>query len=284
MKGRLMSNIFYRLGSTATAGYSTANRHLFADKEYSDYGGESHHDFGARHLASSAIPRFTTMYPLCEKRPDEGPYIYAAANPVMNIDPDGRDTYSVDSVGYITKLADDKEFDKIITNKDGKTEEIWRGKHGTIQQAYFRYEVKGENKKYVGEYFIVDNDNDGLDIFESLAEHYSGDNKHVEWSIIQTSDDDLEQFNYIMTSHLEGRERMGPRKFVDFIKNTKIRSYYHSHPSNTPYPSGIGDITGDIGFAKYIKKRVRYQINTKIYLPGTHTYINYDKDSKKSDF
>ena len=95
----------------STAGYSTANRLLFADKEYSDYGGESHHDFGTRHLASSVIPRFTTMDPLCEKRPDESPYIFAAANPVMNIDPTGLEWYyykdllydSVDDIKEVVK-------------------------------------------------------------------------------------------------------------------------------------------------------------------------------------
>ena len=97
----------------STAGYSTANRLLFADKEYSDYGGESHHDFGARHLASSAIPRFTTMDPLCEKRPDESPYIFAAANPVMFTDPTGC-IVEGDTTGlfkdYQVKLQSDYDF------------------------------------------------------------------------------------------------------------------------------------------------------------------------------
>ena len=292
--GKTQSTTYYPYGEphrrpASSPGRSSDNRYLFGDKEYTDYYHESQLDFGARHLASSAIPRFTTMDPLCEKRPDESPYIFAAANPVMNIDPDGRKTYAVDSVGYITKITDDKEFDKIVTTKDGKTEEIWRGKHGTIQQAYFRYEVKGENKKYVGEYFIVDNDNDGLDIFESLAEHYSGDNKHVEWSIIQTSDDDLEQFNYIMTSHLESREIMLKKKFKDFVGNKKIRNVYHCHPKNTPRPSGLPQNPQmkkrkDIQVADWMIKKARYDINFKIYLPGLLHYITYTPNSVINDF
>ena len=292
--GKTQSTTYYPYGEphrrpASSPGRNSDNRYLFGDKEYTDYDGESQLDFGARHLAPSVIPRFTTMDPLCEERPDESPYIFAAANPVMNIDPDGRKTYAVDSVGYITKITDDKEFDKIVTTKDGKTEEIWRGKHGTIQQAYFRYEVKGENKKYVGEYFIVDNDNDGLDIFESLAEHYSGDNKHVEWSIIQTSDDDLEQFNYIMTSHLESREIMLKKKFKDFVGNKKIRNVYHCHPKNTPRPSGLPQNPQmkkrkDIQVADWMIKKARYDINFKIYLPGLLHYITYTPNSVINDF
>ncbi len=292
--GKTQSTTYYPYGEphrrpASSPGRSSDNRYLFGDKEYTDYYHESQLDFGARHLAPSVIPHFITMDPLCEERAGESPYIFAAANPVMNIDPDGRKTYTVDSVGYITKLTDDKEFDKIITNKDGKTEEIWRGKHGTIQQAYFRYEGKGENKKYVGEYFIVDNDNDGLDIFESLAEYYSGDNKHVEWSIIQTSDDDLEQFNYIMTSHLESREIMLKKKFKDFVGNKKIRNVYHCHPKNTPRPSGLPQNPQmkkrkDIQVADWMIKKARYDINFKIYLPGLLHYITYTPNSVINDF
>ena len=92
-------------------GRNSVNRYLFGDKEYTDYYTESQLDFGARHLASSVIPRFTTMDPLCEKRPDESPYIFAAANPVMKIDPTGLEWYyykdllydSVDDIKEVVK-------------------------------------------------------------------------------------------------------------------------------------------------------------------------------------
>ena len=114
--GKTQSTTYYPYGEphrrpASSPGRSSDNRYLFGDKEYTDYYHESQLDFGARHLASSAIPRFTTMDPLCEKRPDESPYIFAAANPVMKIDPTGLEWYyykdllydSVDDIKEVVK-------------------------------------------------------------------------------------------------------------------------------------------------------------------------------------
>lgn len=116
-----------------------------------------------------------------------------------------------------------------------------------------------------------------------ISEHYSGDNKHIEWGIFQTGEGIL-QFNYITTSHQRERESMGRRKRSDILKFFKIRNRYHSHPNNTPIPSGILDGKGDIGFARSSYKLAGYDFEFKIYLPGYHTYISYDKNSKAKDF
>ena len=92
--GKTQSTTYYPYGEphrrpASSPGRSSDNRYLFGDKEYTDYDGESQLDFGARHLAPSVIPHFTTMDPLCEERAGESPYIFAAANPVMFTDPTG---------------------------------------------------------------------------------------------------------------------------------------------------------------------------------------------------
>ena len=95
--GRTQSTSYYPYGEphrrpASSPGHSSDNRYLFGDKEYTDYGGESHHDFGARHLASSVIPHFITMDPHCENTPEQSPYVYCGGNPVMAIDPTGCDS------------------------------------------------------------------------------------------------------------------------------------------------------------------------------------------------
>ena len=50
------------------------------------------YDYGARYY-EPVLSRFTTMDPLAEKYYSISPYAYCAGNPVMFVDPDGRDWY-----------------------------------------------------------------------------------------------------------------------------------------------------------------------------------------------
>ncbi len=271
--------------TASTPGYSTANRYLFGDKEYTDYDGESQLDFGARHLAPSVIPRFTTMDPLCEERPDESPYIFAAANPVMNIDPDGRKTYAVDSVGYITKLTDDKEFDTIIIKKSDGSEAMWKGDYGTIKDAYhLRYTA---SRKNICDYFEIKGDKKGKEIFEFLAENFSAKFSPIEWGLYQTGKSDKDGINYVGNGYSPETNPFDPNLFNYVLKpdKIKIRNHYHSHPDNVPYPSKSEKGTkGDIPFAKQLSRISQRKINYKIYLPDDRKYITYGPHSLQCEF
>jgi len=71
---------------------------------------------------------------------------------------------------------------------------------------------------------------------------------------------------------------------------TQIRGDDHSHPGNTPYPSGTekGASKGDIPHAKTISSDMKNQgYNTpdfRIYLPDSKSYINYNGNSKRTDY
>ena len=271
--GKTQSTTYYPYGEphrrpVSDPGRNSVNRYLFGDKEYTDYYTESQLDFGARYLAPSVIPHFTTMDPLCEVRPDESPYIYAAANPVMNIDPDGRDTYSVDSIGYITKLADDKEFDTVILQIGKSSKTIWQSECGNIIAIH---DLKDKNNNNVGACFVVKNDNDGVNLFEALSDEFT--NKHpMEWSILQTGQNSYGR-NYVSTSRMPSTETSGDKILNILLKNTKkitIRSQYHNHPNNIINPS-----PDDLKLAQTWLEKTGSNIIFKIYLPSTHSYIEY---------
>ncbi|MDD3404761.1 MAG: matrixin family metalloprotease, partial [Paludibacteraceae bacterium] len=59
-------------------------------KEFIEMHGYDEYDYGWRGLYP-AIGRFTTIDPLAEKYYDVSPYAYCANNPIMLVDPDGRD-------------------------------------------------------------------------------------------------------------------------------------------------------------------------------------------------
>ena len=59
------------------------------------------YDYHARQY-DAALGQFTTMDPLCEKYYHINPYMYCAGNPVMYVDPDGRDWYQNNTTQYYT--------------------------------------------------------------------------------------------------------------------------------------------------------------------------------------
>jgi RHS repeat-associated protein len=67
---------------------SAALPYRYNGKELEAMNGLNQYDYGARRR-ETGIPVWTTMDPLCEKRPWESPYCYTGNNPVNRIDPNG---------------------------------------------------------------------------------------------------------------------------------------------------------------------------------------------------
>ena len=63
----------------------------FTGKELDNQNGLNMYDFGARWFDVAGVPMWTSVDPLAEKYYNISPYVYCNNNPVMFIDPDGRD-------------------------------------------------------------------------------------------------------------------------------------------------------------------------------------------------
>ncbi|MDE6337539.1 MAG: hypothetical protein K2L34_13315, partial [Muribaculaceae bacterium] len=89
------------------------NRYLFGDKERLPENGINEYDFAARQCVASQM-RFTAPDPLAEERPGLSPYIYCNSNPIMLIDPSGKQSISptgnttnlLNTSGYPNELID----------------------------------------------------------------------------------------------------------------------------------------------------------------------------------
>ena len=103
----LQTNHYDPYGESLPAGASvdSGNPYKWGNKEYDVFLGS--YDFGARYYtpASTAIPRWTTMDPLCEKYYSISPYAYCAGNPVNLVDPDGM-IFTDDSLPYVNKYEE----------------------------------------------------------------------------------------------------------------------------------------------------------------------------------
>ena len=94
---------------------------------------------------------------------------------------------------------------------------------------------------------------------------------------------------YITSSHEKSSEYGVPYFICQGGFNGQTFPIYnsiHSHPSNTPIPSGMEDgaTHGDIPFAKKVQSISTTKTKFNIYLPGPRIYAPYTPRSKYSDF
>ncbi|MFT3995486.1 MAG: RHS repeat-associated core domain-containing protein, partial [Dysgonomonas sp.] len=61
------------------------------------------YDYSARQM-DNAVPRFTSIDPHAEKYYSWSPYVYGGNNPILNIDPDGRDYWSTNDPELIKQF------------------------------------------------------------------------------------------------------------------------------------------------------------------------------------
>ena len=70
---------------------------------------------------------FLGVDPMSDKNPNESPFIYYKNNPIILVDPDGRnaDNFTVDESGVVTKIEKtDQPHRLFFENKSGKRTEI----------------------------------------------------------------------------------------------------------------------------------------------------------------
>lgn len=109
---------YYPYGGLMGAASAGVQPNKYGGKELDRENGIDWYDFEARYQ-DPMLPMFTTQDPLIAKYPNISPYAYCASNPVINIDPDGKDWVAVkgssnifwdDNVNSKTKLKDNLEY------------------------------------------------------------------------------------------------------------------------------------------------------------------------------
>ena len=106
----VQSNHYYPFGMSFTEGSATSQQpYKYNGKELDTERGLNLYDYSARYM-DPALGRFSTVDPHAEKYYSWSPYHYAANNPIMIIDPNGKDWY-----------------------KDEKGNVLWREGNGDIE-------------------------------------------------------------------------------------------------------------------------------------------------------
>ncbi|MFV0587800.1 RHS repeat-associated core domain-containing protein [Bacteroides reticulotermitis] len=121
----IQTNHYYPYGMTfAESTFIDKQPYKYNNKELDMENGLNLYDYEARQL-DLGVPRFTTIDPLAEKYYSISPYVYVGNNPILYVDPDGREIWIAFNV---TNKAGATTQQK-VQYKDGKL-------YGTDGKAY----------------------------------------------------------------------------------------------------------------------------------------------------
>ncbi len=258
--------------------------------------------YGARYYN----PRISLWYgvdPLAEKRPHMSPYNYCSWNPIMKIDPDGRDEWELNKKGEeVNRIKNDKHDSfhivdtdangNILKDNDGNsirtasTKDFDKGTVEGKRSQSSQYDDRNTGQKELTsiDIYEIRGDDDATEIFEFVA-----NNTDVEWSQFMTGEAGDKGLNFLTTGHIEYTEPgAGDLYMGQLYDGYTIREHTHSHPYN-PFPSGLIDRDKDIGFVAwlandYTTRHSRNAPEFKIFFVPGKRYISYNQNSVRSDF
>jgi RHS repeat-associated protein len=230
--------------------------------------------FGARYY-DSGLSIWLSVDPMSDKYPSLSPYNYCANNPVILVDPDGRDIWDVDENGIIVNRHKDKTKD-VIRRVDSNgnpiegEENSVTFKYRTIKERNHTVKVKGDDGIIVPKtlkILEVQGDENALSAFKFLIG--GGGENQVEWGLVRIGKEGsgrnlLGTGNETETSYMAG--------YALAWKYT-IREDNHNHPDGTRIPS-----ESDIETAKAISDKFKNARFNLYISPKAHP-IQYNKNS-----
>jgi hypothetical protein len=212
--------------------------------------------------------------PLAENYYPISPYAYVANNPIIRIDPDGRDIWELNKQGEIVNRSEDKNQDKFVSvsfDSDGNKVEgqSTSFEYGTVTAVRtptvnVRDSQTGDVVEKTLTTFEMKGDENATQLFEFLADPA---NTNVEWTGAKIGTESSGR-NVVGTSHDESSTAVGA-----YLRLTgyTLREVSHNHPSGIARPS-----SGDRVSAQQYHSRNQNTV-LKIYThPGN--YVKYNQD------
>ena len=241
-----------QIANQQTIGYD--ERFKFTGKER-DW--ETGYDYFGARFYDHRKGIWNSVDPLADKYPNVTPYLYCNGNPIMLVDPDGRDVWELDGTGSVVNKIADKTQDAIRMN--GKQISFEPNSITSVSQDNYQTT------------FTFENEGIASSTFKFLA-----DNSSVEYGLVNSS-----QKSTIVTQHVEGNvNTMGIIESA--ISNKEVVNYIiHNHPSSSG-PSGFskGSIRGDKFALQKTEKKLGYNVLAYVYQPKNNSLWPFSSSSR----
>ena len=249
-------NAYYPFGGRHTFGQTyaqtTSNRYKFNGKEQQTIGSLDLLDYGAR-MYDTKTARWLVQDPLAEKYYPFSAYNYCVNNPVMFVDPDGKDIYRYDKkTGEFILYEDTSDnFDQIGDfKKNRKTGEyeLKTKKDGTYKIKIDNIEknILSVGVNFLEKSQVWSTDNVSIEGFQQfiiqfsdmigkeIAGHYYTNNNSNEISYIYAGKYINNTYDKSFLPSAIWNTRL------DLYGTVQVHTQWHTHPSNAPskmYPS-----------------------------------------------
>ena len=215
-------NDYYPFGGLmSTSSRRSVQPYKYNGKELETAGGLNWYDYGARRY-DPVLGRWNGVDPSCEKHYSWSPYTYCKNNPVLRVDPDGKDDYTINGKGQLFRTSiNNSPYDKLIYSRNKDISIVVNDK----SLLPGMYAVQKSNKNAGIEYYnSTANLNDAVAVFK-----FGADNTKVEWKL-DVYDNQGSKTAIVGTSGREGsvfsdvQDKLG-------VEGDKIVDL-HSHPYN----------------------------------------------------
>ena len=215
-------NDYYPFGGLmSTSSRRSVQPYKYNGKELETAGGLNWYDYGARRY-DPVLGRWNGVDPSCEKHYSWSPYAYCKNNPVLRVDPDGKDDYTINGKGQLFRTSiNNFSYDRLLSTKKNVSSIIVNDK-GLLSGMYA---VQKSNQNAGIECYNSTADlNDAVAVFK-----FGADNTDAEWKL-DVYDNQGSKTAIVGTSGRESsvfsdvQDKLG-------IKGDKVVDL-HSHPYN----------------------------------------------------
>ena len=246
---------------------ATLQPYKYNGKELDTEDGLNLYDYGARHY-DAALCRWNAMDALAEKNYNQSPYSYCVGNPILFVDPCGKDTFRISDNANIMHIEGGKN--DVFTNTNG---DILASIEGNKTQL-----THVNNGQKLGYDILMFPDRKNAEkVFKAIA-----DQSENEWSLIETSEYGK---GLVSTSYGRMEERAGGyifRNKSSYIgQNNSVWRHIHSHPQAMDLIPSMSD---RMFVHSYMEKQGFEKTKYYIYGPQAQYILQYFHTTKQYIF
>lgn len=224
-------NDYYPLGGLMSASRRrSVQPYKYNGKELETAGGLNWYDYGARRY-DPVLGRWNGVDPSCEKHYSWSPYTYCKNNPVLRVDPDGKDDYRINEVGKLFRIPiNGSTYDRLIYPKSENISIVVSDK-GLLSGMYAMQKEQGNTGK--GFYNSTTNLDDAAAVFKFAAD-YTG----VEWKLDVYDDNGVKTAVVITDQKTHSVDNGAEAKEKLYINGEKVIDIHSHQPGGTKGGAG----------------------------------------------